>query len=216
MQKVSEGDDLEPDENIAIVKKNEIALAALQSGEANVLGGTSWLWTPLESLESVDALFIDEAGQMALADVVALGQAGENIFLIGDPQQLERPVKGSHPDGAEKSALEHLIGDHKTIPEGLGMLLPETWRMHPEICKFTSELFYEGRLHSRDALKNRVLADHRVAERRRPLVCPRPARRQSQLCRRRSRSHRQNRVQPDHRPSPLVPRYRPSQNRRTR
>jgi uncharacterized protein len=69
-------------------------------------------------------------------------------------------VKGSHPDGAEKSALEHLIGNHKTIPPAMGMLLPETWRMHPDVCKFTSEMFYEGRLQSRDILKNRVLADH--------------------------------------------------------
>ena len=35
--------------------------------------------------------------------------------LLGDPQQLERPLKGSHPDGAEKSALEHLLAGHKTI-----------------------------------------------------------------------------------------------------
>jgi len=160
MQKLSEEDDLEPDEGIAIAKDNVVPLASLQSGAANVVGGTSWMWTRPEYLEAVDALFIDEAGQMALADVVALGQAGENIFLIGDPQQLERPVKGSHPDGAEKSALEHLIGNHKTIPEGLGMLLPETWRMHPKICAFTSEMFYEGRLHSRDVLKHRVLAEH--------------------------------------------------------
>jgi hypothetical protein len=160
MQKLSEGDDLEEIEQIAIARDNVVPLTSLKSGTANVVGATSWMWTRPEYSESVDALFIDEAGQMALADVVALGQAGQNIFLIGDPQQLERPVKGSHPDGAEKSALEHLIGDHKTIPKGLGMLLPETWRMHPKICDFTSELFYEGRLHSRDALKNRVLADH--------------------------------------------------------
>jgi uncharacterized protein len=160
MQKCSEDDGLEPDDNIAIADNNEGPLAALQSGAATVVGGTSWMWTRPEYLESVDALFIDEAGQMALADVVALGQAGKNIFLIGDPRQLERPVKGSHPDGAEKSALEHLIGNHKTIPEGLGMLLPETWRMHQKICGFTSEMFYEGRLHSRDVLKHRVLADH--------------------------------------------------------
>jgi len=160
MQKCSEDDGLELDDNIAIAPDNDLPLAALQSGAANVVAGTSWMWTRPEYLESVDALFIDEAGQMALADVVALGQAGKNIFLIGDPQQLERPVKGSHPDGAEKSALEHLIGNHKTIPEGLGMLLPETWRMHPKICAFTSEMFYEGRLHSRDVLKHRVLADH--------------------------------------------------------
>jgi predicted RecB family nuclease len=160
MQKLNKAEDLESNEQIAIATDNDLPLTSLQSGAANVVGATSWLWTRPECLESVDALFIDEAGQMALADVVALGQAGKNIFLIGDPQQLERPVKGSHPDGAEKSALEHLIGEHKTIPEGLGMLLPETWRMHPKICGFTSELFYEGRLHSRDTLKNRMLVDH--------------------------------------------------------
>jgi len=118
------------------------------------------LWTRPEYFEAVDALFIDEAGQMALAEVVAVGQAAKNLVLIGDPQQLERPVKGSHPAGAEKSALEHLIGEHKTIPAGLGMLLPETWRMHPKICGFTSEMFYEERLTSRPLLQQRVLADH--------------------------------------------------------
>ena len=146
LQKITEDDDIEPDPTIPVTKKNEVAWDSLKSGAANVVGGTSWFWTPIESFESVDALFIDEAGQMALADVVAVGQAAKNIFLIGDPQQLERPVKGSHPDGAEKSALEHLIGHNKTIPKGLGMLLPETRRMHPKVCAFTSEMFYENRL----------------------------------------------------------------------
>jgi predicted RecB family nuclease len=160
MQKLNEDDDINGVEQIAIAADNEAPLAALRSGDANVVGGTSWLWTRQEYFESVDALFIDEAGQMALADVVAVGPAAKNLILIGDPQQLERPVKGSHPDGAEKSALEHLIREHKTIPATMGMLLPETWRMHPKICQFTSDMFYEGRLKSRDALKNRVLADH--------------------------------------------------------
>src|ERR1700730_17882367 len=97
---------------------------------------------------------------MALADVVAVGQAARSLVLIGDPQQLERPLKGSHPAGAEKSALEHLIGEHKTVPPSMGMLLPETWRMHPLVCEFTSEMFYEGRLHARDQLQQRVLAGH--------------------------------------------------------
>ena len=160
MQKLNEDDEMERDEHIVVATDNELPLDALRSGAANVLGATSWLWTRPEFSEAVDALFIDEAGQMALADVIAVGQAAQNLFLVGDPQQLERPVKGSHPGGAEKSALEHLIGDHKTIPPALGMLLPETWRMHPKVCEFTSEMFYEGRLHSRDVLKNRVLADH--------------------------------------------------------
>jgi predicted RecB family nuclease len=160
MQKLNDEEDLDPSEQIAIATDNELPLRALQAGAASVVGGTSWLWTRPEFLATVDTLFIDEAGQMALADVVAVGQAAGSLVLIGDPQQLERPLKGSHPAGAEKSALEHLIGEHKTVPPSMGMLLPETWRMHPLVCEFTSEMFYEGRLHSRDQLQQRVLAGH--------------------------------------------------------
>jgi AAA domain len=153
-------EDEEPTADIAVAKKNEEALAALQSGVANVVGGTSWLWTPEVAFEAVDVLFIDEAGQMALADVLAVSQAAKSIVMIGDPQQLERPLKGSHPDGAEKSALEHLLNGRKTISSEVGMLLPETWRLHPKICAFTSEIFYEGRLASRELLQNRILEGH--------------------------------------------------------
>jgi predicted RecB family nuclease len=146
--------------DISIVQDNEEALAALESGKANVLGGTSWLWTPEVAFETVDVLFIDEAGQMALADVLAVSQAAKSIVLIGDPQQLERPLKGSHPDGAEKSALDHLLNGRKTIAADMGFLLPETWRLHPKVCEFTSEMFYEGRLVSRDFLRNRVMEGH--------------------------------------------------------
>jgi len=160
MQKLNDAEDLQALEQIAVVTDNEIPLRALKSGTVNVLGGTSWMWARPEYCEVVDALFIDEAGQMALADVVAVGQCAKNLVLIGDPQQLERPLKGSHPDGAEKSALEHLMGAHRTIPPEMGMLLPETWRMHPRVCEFTSEIFYEGRLRSRDVLRHRLLAGH--------------------------------------------------------
>ena len=160
MQKLSEGDDFEVIPEIAVVRDNNAPLVALQQGTANVVGATSWMWPREEYFESVDALFIDEAGQMALADVVAAGQAAHNLILIGDPQQLERPLKGSHPDGAEKSALEHLIGEHKTIPAHKGMLLPETWRLHPNICDFTSEMFYEARLRPHAALDQHVIGGH--------------------------------------------------------
>lgn len=145
---------------IAIAADNSGALQALRSGRANVVGGTSWLWTEPQMFEAVDVLFIDEAGQMALADVIAVSQAATNLVLIGDPQQLERPLKGSHPPGAEKSALQHLLGELKTIPETMGLLLPETWRMHPRICEFTSELFYDGRLGARDFTQYRVIEGH--------------------------------------------------------
>jgi len=153
-------DDEEWTEGIAIARKNEEAWEALASGKANVVGGTSWMWSPEAAFEAVDVLFIDEAGQMGLADVLAVSQAAKSLVLIGDPQQLERPLKGSHPEGAEKSALEHLLGDHKTIPPDMGFLLPRTWRLHPKICAFTSELFYEQRLQSELLTESRVLEGH--------------------------------------------------------
>lgn len=157
MQKTEE---FEATPEIAVANKNEIAWSALRSGEANVLGGTSWLWASAAAHELVDILFIDEAGQMALADVVAVAQAAKNLVLIGDPQQLERPLKGSHSPGAELSALEHLLDGHKTIPQSIGMLLPETYRMHPAICDFTSELFYDSRLTAEHKTRFRTLSGH--------------------------------------------------------
>jgi uncharacterized protein len=154
-------DEEEPTDGIAIAQDNQEVLDALASGKATVVGGTSWVWTPESSFEALDVLFIDEAGQMALADVIAVSQAAKSIVLIGDPQQLERPLKGSHPEGVEKSALEHLLNGRKTISNEMGMLLPETWRLHPRICAFTSELFYEGRLASREVLQSRLLDGHR-------------------------------------------------------
>jgi predicted RecB family nuclease len=160
IQKVQHLEDQEETEEIAVADDNDAPLEALRSGAVRIAGGTSWLWTRPGYSEAVDVLFIDEAGQMSLADVIAVSQAAHNVVLIGDPRQLDRPLKGSHPPGAEKSALEHLLGDHKTIPDTMGLLLPETWRMHPKICEFTSELFYEGRLGARDFTRNRVLEGH--------------------------------------------------------
>src|SRR5579859_2812575 len=151
----------EESDGVAVAKdKNEEAWSALTSGKANVVGGVSWLWAPEAAFECVDVLFIDEAGQMSLADVLAVSQAAKKLVLLGDPQQLERPTKGSHPDGAEKSALEHLLNGRKTIPPDMGFLLPQSWRLHPEVCRFTSEVFYEGKLSSHPIAKSRVLEGH--------------------------------------------------------
>ena len=54
------------------------------------------------SVKAVDVLFVDEAGQMSLANVLAVAHAASSIVLLGDPQQLEQPQKGSHPDGRER------------------------------------------------------------------------------------------------------------------
>ena len=98
---------------------------------------------------SVDVLFVDEAGQMSLADVLAISQAARSVVLLGDPQQLNQPQKGVHPPGVDVSALAHLLDGHATIDPGKGLFLKETWRLHPDICAFISELFYDGRLAAR-------------------------------------------------------------------
>jgi predicted RecB family nuclease len=151
----------EESEGVAVAREdNEEALEALRTGKANVVGGTSWLWSPEKAFESVDVLFIDEAGQMSLADVLAVSQAAKKLVLLGDPQQLERPTKGSHPDGADKSALEHLLNGRKTIEAGMGFLLPETWRLHPKVCQYTSGFFYDERLSSHAISQSRVIEGH--------------------------------------------------------
>jgi uncharacterized protein len=120
--------------------------AMLASGELQVLGATSFVWTRADYAGTVDVLFVDEAGQMSLANAVAVSQAGTNLVLLGDPQQLEQPLKGTHPPGAERSALAHLLGEAPTIPDDLGLFLETTWRLHPAICDFTSLAFYDDRL----------------------------------------------------------------------
>jgi uncharacterized protein len=125
---------------------NELALGAIAAGEVNVLGGTSWMWARADFAEAVDVLFVDEAGQFSLANAVAVSQAARSIVLLGDPQQLDQPTQGTHPPGAERSALAHLLRSEPTMPPELGLFLERTWRMHPRITDFTSELFYSGEL----------------------------------------------------------------------
>lgn len=136
---------------LTFARRSEDLLAAIGHG-VNVGGGTAWLWSRPDAFESVDVLFVDEAAQMSLANVIAVSQAARTVILIGDPQQLDQPIQGSHPDGCDVSALHHILGNAQTIAADRGLFLEETWRLHPEICAFTSELFYAGRLHALDGL----------------------------------------------------------------
>ncbi len=147
----------EADAAILQIDDNDAALAALRDGRVDVLGGTAWLWAREEAAEAVDVLFVDEAGQMSLATALAVSQAAKSMVLLGDPQQLEQPRKGSHPDGVSVSALEHVLDGEKTMPPDRGIFLPVTWRLAPSLCAFTSELFYEGKLHARAGLERQRL-----------------------------------------------------------
>ncbi len=75
-----------------------------------------------------------------------MGTAARNLVLVGDPQQLDQVIQGTHPGGSEASVLKHLLGDDATIPPDRGLFLERTYRLHPDICGYISEEFYEGRL----------------------------------------------------------------------
>ena len=134
------------------------AFAALAMGSLDVVGGTSWLWARDEAVGLVDVLCIDEAGQMSLADALASARCARSLLLLGDPQQLDQPLQGVHPPGADRSVLAHLLDGARVMPKDLGLFLDGTWRLHPSICEFTSEVFYEDSLRSHPGRENLDLA----------------------------------------------------------
>lgn len=136
--------------------------------KGGLVGGTAWLFTRNEWTGALDYLFIDEAGQVPLANAVAMARSAGNLVLLGDQMQLEQPVQGSHPGDAGLSVLQYALKDegaslpdvpvfHAVVPPDYGIFLGESRRMHPSVCRFISESIYEGRLTSHpDCARQRV------------------------------------------------------------
>jgi predicted RecB family nuclease len=122
--------------------------AEVSTGHYDLIAGTVWMFARPEFDQSVDTLFIDEAGQVSLANVVAMGVSARNIVLVGDQMQLGQPIQGVHPGDSGQSALEFVLGDMATVPPDRGIFLPVSRRMHPDVCRFISDAVYEGRLHA--------------------------------------------------------------------
>jgi uncharacterized protein len=118
------------------------------TGSHDLVAGTSWLFCREEMDGTLDYLIIDEAGQISLADALAMGTCARNLILLGDPQQLAQVSQAIHPPGAGSSVLEHLLLQDTTIPRERGLFIDQTRRMHPDVCRFISQAMYEGRLES--------------------------------------------------------------------
>jgi uncharacterized protein len=144
--KVSGGDDGYPDGFAGITRATSNDDPALS--EAHVVGGTAFFFSRPEFEQTLDWLFVDEAGQVGLANMVAMGRAARNIVLVGDPRQLPQVIQGAHPSPAHLSCLDWMLGDHATLPADRGIFLPTSRRMHPDVCGFISGQVYEGRLTS--------------------------------------------------------------------
>jgi uncharacterized protein len=114
--------------------------------EVELIAGTAWLFAGERFDRHLDYLFIDEAGQVSMANVVATGTSARNIVLVGDQMQLGQPIQGVHPGEAGRSILDFLLGGQATVAPDRGIFLNRTRRLRPEICRFISDAFYEGRL----------------------------------------------------------------------
>lgn len=142
----------------AVGNKYPDVLDQLKRRELQLVGGTTFAWSRADFRSAVDVLVVDEAAQVSLANVLAAAPAAPKLLLFGDPAQLEQPQRGVHPPGADVSALEHLMGQERlTMPEHLGVFLPETRRLHPALCEFTSRVFYEGRLAALPGLERQAI-----------------------------------------------------------
>jgi uncharacterized protein len=149
--------DYEGEQDLYYESSYDKLCAGLADGSLDVVGATAWGWARPDFEQSVDVLIVDEAGQMSLANVLATAPAGKSLVLLGDPQQLEQPLQSSHPEGSEVSALYHLLDGAATMPPERGLFLDETWRLHPDIARFTSEVYYEGRVRARPELVHQAV-----------------------------------------------------------
>jgi predicted RecB family nuclease len=134
------------DADVQCVGSNGQVVDAVDAGDVDLVAGTSWLFAREELAGRFDVLVVDEAGQRSLADTIAVSRAAANLVLLGDPQQLRQPGKGIHPDGADVSALQHVLGEEEVLPTDRGVFLDRSWRMAPALCRVVSELSYGGEL----------------------------------------------------------------------
>ncbi len=138
-------------------------------GGHDLIAGTVWLLARRELDQQLDYLFVDEAGQVSLANTIAMGVSAKNVILVGDQMQLSQPIKGSHPGRSGFSALEHLLDGAATVPPEWGIFLSKTHRMHPDLCRFVSEAFYDGRLMAEPGNERQSLVLNEHAE---PALAP--------------------------------------------
>ncbi|MCP9826277.1 TM0106 family RecB-like putative nuclease [Synechococcus sp. EJ6-Ellesmere] len=113
--------------------------------EMAVVGGTVFVFAKHVE-EPFDLLVIDEAGQVSLANLLAMASCARNILVVGDQQQLSQPTRAAHPGDSGLSCLDYVMEHHAVVPPDRGLFLATSWRMAPPLAQVVSELFYKGEL----------------------------------------------------------------------
>ena len=124
---------------------------------ACVIGTTAWGFSRDDMVGELDYLFIDEAGQVSVANLIAMSRSTKNIVIMGDQMQLGQPTQGTHPSETGLSILDYLLKGMPTIPDNMGVFLGTTYRMHSKVNDFISGAVYEGKLHSHPANDQQVI-----------------------------------------------------------
>jgi len=114
----------------------------------SLFAGTSWFFVDPRMNKTLDYLFIDEAGQVALGTTIANATSADNLVLIGDQMQLSQPMRAKHEGYARKSSLDFILEDDDTISTDKGVFLNVTRRLNKKICNYISTSFYDSRLTS--------------------------------------------------------------------
>jgi superfamily I DNA and/or RNA helicase len=135
----------------------------VERGDYQLIAGTAWLFSRPAFDQTLDYVFVDEAGQVCLANLLAIGTSAKNIVLLGDQMQLGQPIQGVHPGESGESSLDYLLQGAATIRPERGIFLGTTWRMHPHVCQFISDAVYDGRLMPEARNSNRVLVLNETA-----------------------------------------------------
>jgi uncharacterized protein len=125
--------------------------------EFQLLAGTAWLFSNRKLDRKLDYLFVDEAGQVSLANLLAMSTCARNLVLLGDQMQLSQPIQGVHPGASGQSTLDYLLCGEATIAPHMGVFLRDSWRMHPDLCRFISHAVYDGRLCAAERTANQRL-----------------------------------------------------------
>jgi AAA domain len=132
----------------AMIENADNARCEAAGDDVLLLAGTPWLFSRPAMEGVVDTLLVDEAGQVSLADTLAVGTSAQKLILLGDPQQLAQVAQGGHPEKTAVSSLGHVLGDARTMPAERGLFIDVSRRMHPDVCRLVSEISYGGELTS--------------------------------------------------------------------
>lgn len=127
------------------LQRNEREIQSEMLGRANVIFCTlsSAGASIVKYTESVEGLIIDEAAAAIEPETyIPMALRPERIMIVGDPKQLPATILSQHARALSKSLQERLMFDERRPYTMLNV----QYRMKPEISKFPSTTFYDGRL----------------------------------------------------------------------